>query len=441
MLYPHFSSILKRYHSSGCKIVLALSGGVDSRVLLHLLSLFKQDNPQTECLAVHVHHGLSSNADFWAEQCHQWCSDSGLSSVVERVCLNLGSRISIEQEARQQRYLALKKHIQEGDLLLTGQHLSDQTETFLLALKRGSGPKGLSSMPEAASFGKGMLLRPLLSVSREKVVDYAEQHSLSWVEDESNTDTRYDRNFLRQYIVPQLTERWPDIERSVSRSAQLCADQEALLNELLAERLAKMIGADGGISVVSLHSESALARNQLIRMWLDTYSVLMPGRKQLSLIWNEVVCAQPDANPRLTLSQGEIRRYQNRLYWVDKQQDITDWRTEFTLNTPVDLPDRLGSIMLTDRVSENGFKLRAARPEERVWVSFNPEGIVAHPEERAHSRKLKKLFQEYGVPPWLRRRLPLIMYNDCLAGVAGLFVDRDFSGNAVEVVWDRQTQG
>jgi tRNA(Ile)-lysidine synthase len=438
VLFPHFSSILNNYRSPQGKIVLALSGGVDSRVLLHLLSLYKQENPKAECLAVHVHHGLSPNADLWAEQCRHWCADAGIHIAVEKVDLELANRISVEQEARQQRYLALEKYIQSGDLLLTGQHLSDQTETFLLALKRGSGPKGLASMPECADFGNGRLLRPLLSVSRERIVRYAGQYGLEWVEDESNADTRYDRNFLRQCIVPRLTGRWPDIERSVARSAKLCADQEALLKELLTERLTMMLGDDGGISIAALAGESELARNQLIRMWLDSHSALMPGHRQLALIWNEVACARPDANPCLQMLHGEIRRYQSRLYWVDRFGDVTAWRTEFTLNQWVDLPDRLGSIMLSDRVSDHGQHLRAARPDETVWISFNPEGLSAHPEHRGHSRQLKKLFQEYGVPPWLRRRLPLIMYNQQLAAVAGLFVDRHFSGDEVAVNWNRQ---
>lgn len=438
MLYPHFSSILNKHRSPQGRIVLALSGGIDSRVLLHLLSLFKQHNPNTEVLAVHVHHGLSPNADLWAEQCRRWCADAGIHMVVENVELELANRISVEQEARQQRYLALKQHIQSGDLLLTGQHLSDQTETFLLALKRGSGPKGLASMPECTDFGYGRLLRPLLSVSRERIERYAGQHGLDWVEDESNADTRYDRNFVRQCIVPRLTGRWPDIERSVARSAKLCADQEALLKELLTERLTAMLGADGGISIAALTGESDLARNQLIRMWLDSHSALMPGQKQLALIWDEVACARADANPRLQLAQGEVRRYQNRLYWVDRYRDVTAWRTEFTLNQWVDLPDRLGSIMLSDRVCEHGLHLRAARTDETVWISFNPEGLNAHPEHRGHSRQLKKLFQEYGIPPWLRRRLPLIMYNQRLAAVAGLFVDRGFSGDEVAVNWNRR---
>ena len=441
MLYPHFSALLSHYHQPRTRIVLALSGGVDSRVLLHLLSLYKQDNPSSEYLAVHVHHGLSSNADIWAEKCRKWCDESGIGSVVERVKLNLTTQTSVEQEAREKRYKALEKHIQPGDLLLTGQHLSDQTETFLLALKRGSGPKGLASMPEYSPFSSGCLLRPLLSVSRISIVQYAEKYGLEWVEDESNIDIRYDRNFLRRQIVPELTVRWPNIERSVARSARLCADQEALLAELLSERLEQMVTPDKGLSVPALESQSGLARNQLIRMWLESLSSLMPTEKQLQLIWSEVAQAQQDANPRLRLARGEIRRFRDRLYFIDNFKDISTWHTELILNTPINLPDRLGSITLSNVGVESELTLRSAKPGETVWVGFEPEGVTAHPETRNHRRKLKKLFQEYGIPSWLRRRTPLIMYGERLAMVADLFVDREFSGNAVKIIWNRDSQG
>ncbi len=436
VLYPHFSSLLNRYYLPQSKIVLGLSGGVDSRVLLHLLSLYRQEYPHTDCLVVHVHHGLSPNADDWAVLCQQWSLSGSVDYVAEKVTLERSNGRSIEEEARIKRYQVFETYMQPGDLLLTGQHLSDQTETFLLALKRGSGPKGLSSMPEYAAFGSGRVLRPLLSVSRDAIIRYAQQHRLEWVEDESNQDIRYDRNFLRHCIVPQLTGRWPEIERAVARSAALCAEQEALLQELLSDSLDSMVAPDGGLNIQAVQAQTALARNQLIRMWLERCSSRMPSRKQLALIWQEVACAQGDANPRLQLAQGEIRRYRGCLYFIDKYRDISHWRAELSVNCPVRLPDGLGSVVLTDNITGKGLCLRRAKAEENIWIGFNPEGLMAHPEQRTHSRKLKKLFQEYGIPGWQRRRLPLIMYGERLAMVAGLFTDREFSGDAVEVIWE-----
>ncbi|MDG3088855.1 tRNA lysidine(34) synthetase TilS [Vibrio hannami] len=438
LLYSTFSSVLDSYHQRGKTVVLALSGGVDSRVMLQLLSEYKQNNPRNNYLAVHVHHGLSANADSWVEKCQNWCQESNIPLTTEYVNLELGSQISIEQEARDKRYLALGQHIFEGDTLLTGQHLSDQTETFLLALKRGSGPKGLSSMPDISSFEKGRILRPLLQCSREEIVRYANERNLEWVEDESNTDDKYDRNFLRNNIVPSLKQRWPHIENAISRSADLCSQQELLIEELLAERLGSMMSEDLGLSIEYLANQSTLARNQLIRMWLSRSGWLMPSQKQLEKVWTEVALAKEDANPRLNYASGELRRYKNRIYMVPRSSDISEWHCDVILNERVTLPDDLGTFEVKSH--EQGGSVRLPIGDEKLWVAFDPEGLSAHPCERGHSRSLKKLFQEYGVPSWQRRRIPILMVNDRVAAVVGLFVDKAFSGNDCELVWNKTNQ-
>ncbi|WP_268647783.1 tRNA lysidine(34) synthetase TilS, partial [Escherichia coli] len=143
----------------------------------------------------------------------------------------------IEAAARAARYAAFSAALAEGEALLTAQHLDDQSETFLLALKRGSGPAGLSAMAARATLGEHLLLRPLLGCSRQTLESYAQRHALSWIDDDSNQDTRFDRNFLRLQVLPQLNQRWPHFASAVARSASLCAEQEQLLDELLAEPL------------------------------------------------------------------------------------------------------------------------------------------------------------------------------------------------------------
>jgi tRNA(Ile)-lysidine synthase len=431
-LYLHFSQMLERYHQPNTKIVLAFSGGVDSRLLLELLSRYQRQRPLV-CCAVYVHHGLSSNADDWAEKCMQWAKQAGIFCSVEHVNLDLNSGESIELLAREARYQALSKHIQKGDLLLTGQHADDQVETFLLALKRGSGPKGLSSMAESMPFAGGTLVRPLLVIKREQIEAAAKKQGLDWVEDESNQDTRYDRNFLRHRIVPELYERWPSIHQSVQRSASLCAQQEALLDELLGAVFERALQSDLSLSIDELATHSELARARLVRMWLAKLNANMPTQVQLNLIWNEVASAQQDANPKLQLKQGEVRRFQNRLYWVTETADVTKWQSDIQTDTVLVLPEQLGELTL----STSSDKATIAMPPhpELLRVTFNPEGLSAHPTTRHHSRKLKKLFQEYNVPSWRRRRIPILMYQDKVVAVADLFVDQAFSGQDCELIW------
>ena len=413
--------------------VVAFSGGMDSRVLLDLMARY-QTEFGGQCLAVHVHHGLSPNADLWAERCASWCKLLNIEFVVEYVDLGNTQGESIEACARSMRYQALARYVRRNDVLLTGQHSDDQIETFLLALRRGSGPKGLSSMAKQMPFGQGMLLRPLLNTSRQEIESYANEQSLTWLEDESNQDHRYDRNYLRHNVIPALTQRWPTIHTSVARSASLCAEQEQLLDELLQAPFEHALNDDGSLKIVELSQHSAALRQRLLRMWLEKQGALMPTQAQLLQLWHQVALAKSDANPQLIVNQGQVRRYADRLYWLDHYQDISLWRGVLNLDTPLILPDGLGELELVQ--SENG---SLALPRDAcLEVSFEPQGLMAHPNQRGHRRKLKKLFQEYGVPSWLRRRTPIILCRDEVVAVAGLFVSRGFSGQQFELKWNKK---
>ncbi|WP_413284959.1 tRNA lysidine(34) synthetase TilS [Vibrio sp. MA40-2] len=430
-------SSIEKYRQPTSRVILALSGGVDSTVLLDLLAQYQAQNQSVTCFAIHIHHGLSDNADDWVECCQKWCDEYQLPLVTERVELNLSGQVSLEQEARNKRYQALAKHINKNDLLLTGQHCDDQLETFLLALKRGSGPKGLSAMPKITEFSDGWLLRPLLNVYRADIVNYAQQKKLQWIEDESNQDTKFDRNFLRNDIIPKLKKRWPTIAKSVLRSSQLCADQEALISELLIERLTQYTDNDGGLCIAQLQTQSELARNQLLRLWLAKQNCIMPSLVQLQLIWQQAALAKDDANPTINITSGQVRRFRNRLYCVQKSSDVTWWSSALFIDKKIRLPDSLGQICLTRKSSAGTLSLREPKQHEQVRVHFNPTGLVAHPSDRGHSRKLKKLFQEYNVPSWLRTRTPIIMYENEVAMLVNLFVCKDFHGDDCEIQWDK----
>ncbi|AJR07651.1 tRNA lysidine(34) synthetase TilS [Photobacterium gaetbulicola] len=435
MLYANLEANLATLTDKSARFVLALSGGMDSRVLLHLMGRYLERNPAASCKAVHVHHGLSTNADHWVELCAGWAKETGIDLVVERVSLALGKRTSVEQQAREARYAALRTHIQPGDILLTAQHADDQLETVLLALKRGSGPAGLSAMPQCTAFATGWHLRPLLDQPRAAIEQYAHQYSLEWVEDESNRDERYDRNFLRHQITPLLHARWPGIRKAVARSAALCAEQEALLQELLAEQLSKAISADQSLDIACLCADkpgNERRAKALLRYWLAAVGVKMPSQAQLDQIWYSVVLAKPDANPKVCWGEVEVRRFRSRLYVVRPWPAVSGDVVPLRLNEVSPLPASLGSLVLAE--SGHG-QLRRPRPEEPLSVRFEPAGLEVQPVGRVGKRKLKKLFQEYGVPSWQRRRTPLLFYGEALAAVAGLFVVEAFAGKDCDLIW------
>lgn len=290
-------------------------------------------------------------------------------------------------------------------------------------------------MAKQMPFKGATLIRPLLDISREQIAQYAHANALQWVDDESNQDTRFDRNFIRHQITPVLKQRWPHIHSAVQRTSELCAEQEALLEELLSSTLASAMSGDGSLSIEFLAQQSERVRTQLIRMWFTYMGLKMPSRDHLAKVWQEVAITRQDANPVLNLSGGQVRRFTERLYWVNSVEDVTCWQSSVQLNQSVILPDELGSLKLVNSVQGN-LSLQALQTAP-LRIIFDPEGLSAHPVGRGHSRKLKKLFQEYGVPSWLRRRLPILICGDQVVAIANLFIDLQFAGQDCELIWDK----
>lgn len=408
-----------------CQLLVAFSGGLDSTVLLHqVVTLRDTLQPDLHIRAMHIHHGLSPRADSWVEHCRALCEKWNVPFEVAYVHLPSGGQ-GIEGEARAARYQALSSSLLAGEVLLTAQHLDDQCETFLLALKRGSGPAGLASMPAILPFGDTSLLRPLLTTSRAQLEEWAGAHRLSWIEDESNQDDKYDRNFLRLRVVPLLQQRWPHFSRSVARSAELCGEQEQLLDELLAEQLGNLMSPEGALHIEPMLTMSEARRFALLRRWLSWHRAAMPSRASLQRLWQEVALSREDANPRLRLGEHEIRRFQGELYWapllnIDREKSYL-WPAPYR---PLNLAG-LGIISL----NEKGMSVRAPTEDEIVSLRFKASGLL-HIVGRDKGRTLKKIWQELRIPPWERDTTPLLFYGEQLIAAPGIFVTRE--GQATE---------
>ncbi|MEJ5073200.1 tRNA lysidine(34) synthetase TilS [Enterobacter ludwigii] len=398
--------------------LVAFSGGLDSTVLLHQLACWREQSPDVRLRAIHIHHGLSANADAWVVHCQQVCTGLEVPLDVVRVTL-ADEGLGVEAHAREARYDAFRTALQPGEALVTAQHLDDQCETLLLALKRGSGPAGLSGMSVKSAFADTTLLRPLLNVRRDSLEQWAAEHRLCWIEDESNGDDAYDRNFLRLRVVPLLTERWPHFADAAARSAALCGEQEQLLDELLAEELATLTGTQGQLAIEPLLKVSESRRGALLRRWLAGHQAMMPSRAMLERLWQEVALARDDANPLVRLGDFEVRRYQQQLWWVPTYERQNAAQLEWTdLTQPLLLPN--GDTL---RCSE-GKDIRAPHADEHVIVRYTASGTL-HIVGRSGGRKLKKIWQEMGVAPWLRETTPLLYFNETLIAAVGYFVTLD----------------
>jgi|SRR5471030_606895 len=424
------------------KLCLALSGGLDSTVLLAALVQLRDSTvPDIALRAIHVHHGLSTLADSWVAHCTECCQQLNVPLTVIYVSVD-GQHEGIEAAARAARYQAFSENLAPSESLLTAQHLNDQCETLMLALKRGSGPAGLSAMAARAERSGYRLLRPFLSLSREQLEQFASQAGLRWIEDDSNQDTRFDRNFLRLNVLPDLYQRWPHFPEAVARSAALCAEQEALLDELMHESLIALTEVDGSLDISAMLSMSPVRRQAILRRWLSAQGARMPSRDQLLRIWDEVALSREDASPQLQLNAMSVRRFRQRLYLLPAMTSLRDVILPWDLTTELLLPERLG-VLCFERGENDPATVRLPRPDESVSVRFQAKGMIEKV-GREHARHIKKLWQELNVPSWQRERTPLVYYNEQLIAAPGLFITRQALAETNEpggkIVW-YQTSG
>jgi len=404
------------------KIVVALSGGIDSVVLLDaVLSLKSLTIP---VIAVHVHHGLSEKADSWLMFCSDLCARYNIYFCGERVSIPDFSQ-GVEAAARDARYAALSKHLDEHTVLLTAQHQDDQAETLLLALKRGSGVRGLAAMPSVLVLGQGRLLRPLLSTSRADIEAYARLKGLEWVEDDSNRDNQFDRNFFRLDVLPALNQRWPGFSANVARSAQLAGQANELLDEIANEDLTQVRIARNQLNLTTLIALSDARVNNLLRLWLRQFDIEMPSQLQLAQLVRQMCHAKVDSDPIIDLGQFSVRRYQQAIYLVAKDIECVASRLDWDVCEPLFLGNGLGAIEAN--ASNELPALRQPLESEIVSVHFSVAGsIKVAPHGRDKRRTIKKLLQEYNVPTWQRQYVPFIYYNQQLVCAVGLWIDKGF---------------
>ncbi|MFN3235081.1 MAG: tRNA lysidine(34) synthetase TilS [Gammaproteobacteria bacterium] len=357
-------------------IYIAYSGGVDSHILLDIFA----GTPDVK--AIHVNHKLHPEADHWAEHCERICQHYSIECIVKTVTIVPKKGESIEALARAARYHVFESLLEAGDMLLTAHHQDDQAETVLLQLLRGAGVKGLSAMPEIASFGQGYLMRPLLEVSREAIVKKAQEKKLEWIEDKSNTQLSFDRNFLRHEIFPKLKTRWPSCAKTFSRSATHCAEAQNVLDAWAKEI---MDVHENTLSIEVLNPLSLPQKKAVLRSWIESRGCVLPSEKKLDEIIHHMIDVRWDATPCVTWGEVEVRRYRDKLYILNSKSK------EALTNKQLGSKD----------------------------IRFRQGGETMRLPNRQGRHRLKKLFQEWGVPPWVRDEIPLVFEDGELVEVVG----------------------
>ena len=421
-----------QHHTAAPVYWVAYSGGLDSSVLLHALYACAAQLP-AKIGAVHVNHGLQVHAADWEAHCRQVCETLGIRYASLPVDATAAAGESPEAAARDARYAALGRWLPAGHCLLTAQHRDDQAETLLLQLLRGSGVHGLAAMPESNVFGNGMHLRPLLAFPRSDLHAWALGRGLAWIEDPSNRDTAFDRNYLRTGIMPVLRQRWPAAASSLARSAGHCAEAADLIGQLAELDLQHVRGRHAGtLSVAGLDSLPPARCRNVLRHWIRARTGTFPPATLLAHVRQDVLASRRDAEPCVRCGRHEIRRYRDGLYLLRRQQ-VPQPRAamSWSLTVPLPLPQAGGILRVTPGTG-HGIR-QSLVPANGAEVRWRQGGERCRPAGRRHHHSLKKLFQAYAIPPWQRERIPLIYIGDELAAVAGLWVCEPFHAGPADV--------
>lgn len=402
-------------------LLVAFSGGVDSLALLAALQRLRKRSVRWRRFAlraVHIDHQLQSASAAWARHCRKVCRDLDVPLTVRRVHVQASGR-SLEAAAREARYAVLARTLRSDEVLLTAHHLDDQLETFLLQWLRGAGVSGLAAMPAHAPFAKSFHLRPLLECSREELVAWVQARGIEPVEDPSNSDERFDRNFLRAQVLPLLRSRWPAVARVNARTAAHLGEAKALL-AVLAQIDAQRVIVDGCVQLAALESLDTARQRNLLRHWIRASGLSMPDARHLERIRLELPRARADAQPLVRWPGGEVRRFRGKLHaCVPRTKDapsateatralVWRWRGGAALS----LGEGRGSLRLVRDVA--GPISTAALPAT-LRVRMRSGGERLRSKEGGQSVPLKEWLRRSAVLPWERERLPLVFADGSFA--------------------------
>jgi len=425
-LITRLQQIIPDDHMAG-RLWVGLSGGLDSVVLLH--ALLASGVAAGKITALHVHHGLSVNADQWLDFCQRLCDGAGVALISEKVTLQSWAD-GLEQAARAERYEAFCRHLRSGDVLLLAHHGNDQLETFFQRLFRGAGMHGLAAIAPHRLLAPGVkLLRPWLNVPRQVLETYAAENQLQWVEDESNQDLSLERNWWRHDILPQIFSRYPGKEKSLLRSvSQLRQDQQVLAGLIapLTEQCLLPVSWPGTAALACdtdlLQQQKEELRPYILRDWLARLGLEVPSAAWLQTLQQEVISAASDRQPLLVLGDKCVRRFRHCLYVVFSAEKEHQQVSELLVGETGQQQVWSGGVIRVQSAAADG-GLKSGR--YHLLAASRCRGVSLRAAGRP-AKNLKALFQEHGVPVWLRDDWPVLLQNGVAAALPGLIITEEF---------------
>ncbi len=434
------------------QFVMAFSGGLDSSVLLHLLA--HDNNFRSRIRSVlHVNHQLHPDADTWAQHCAQFCAALNLPFEAIKVDVKRNDGNGLEAAARAARYSAFDQRLKTNEVLVAAHHRDDQVETVFLKLLRGAGEAGLAGMRTLRVHNSGLLWRPLLETSRASLLDYANAHQITWIDDPSNLSSHHDRNFLRHEILPKIRTRWPAADNAVAHSAQLLAHRSIRNHEQTRQALANARTIDPHVLLLDhLREMHEFELGDVIRAWCDELKFNYPNHQIIARIQPELINASEDAQPLLEWPGAQLHRYRNQLVLhAPMQVGACSWQAALFVDQKLELPNQQGSLLISTKTeSQAGLNPYQIDPLQQAFqacvetgftVRFRVGGESISLAENRPSQYLKNLLQASGIPPWQRDCIPLIFCQQNLVAVGDYFVDSSWkkwlTQHALRLQWQR----
>ncbi len=388
------------------RLVVALSGGCDSMVMLHsLVAARAQGELEYELVALHINHGLQAAATEFESCCRDFCESHRVAFFVEHVTVS--RKGSLETNARQARYDAFESFLSPTDLLLMAHHLDDQIETALFRLFRGSRVEGLQGMPVERPVGTSRLFRPMLERTRQEIEQYAETHRVRWIQDPSNQDLSIDRNWLRHRLLPEIEGRWPEVRSVLAKQLVRDALTRKEQSKAYLSSLDKIRFAPDCLQLGELRRHADSDIKGLIDAWLISLGLPVPGGKALNQL---VDLIRSNQSVLLQYEGIELRQYKNDLFVLKPLPERTPLM--------IDLVKGIDDVATPDgRISNKIIKGAGLRLDCDYYLRYRAGAETMH---IRHDRTLKNIFQEESVPVWLRDRVPLVFCTDELVAIAAI---------------------
>ena len=403
-------------------ICIAYSGGIDSTVLLHAASIACASSGHA-LKAIHIDHQIHADSNAWSKHCQQQCDVLNIDIEVLRVDVEQFNQHGVEGAAREARYQAFENVLGGNDVLLSAHHADDQIETMLLQLFRGAGVHGLAGCASKRAIGKALLVRPLLDVSRQQIEQYAQQHQLQWLDDPSNDSIEHDRNYLRHQVMPLLHSRWQGLQDTIGRSSQWQCESMQMLNYLAESDARDAMDKSHVLEIDKIKALDNVRLKNLLRWWIRKAGYLTPSADILQRVVDDAVHSRNDCEACIRWQNNEIRKYRGQLY-IQSMMSLHDATQSYQwdLKQPLDI-DSLQLTLTCEQLDRFGVNLTDI---ENLQVKFRQGGEVMRPRGRGCQKDLKTLFQEQGVKPWERDRIPLLFHQQQLIFVWGYWIGEGY---------------